>query len=63
MIAKWLQILPVCIYKILAKRYCETITLDGLEIKTASKDVLIICDSVQQRLSDVAVRRNLKEKI
>ena len=57
MLAKWLQILPVFIYRILAKRYCETITLAGLEIKTASKDVLIICDIAQQQLSAIKTDR------
>lgn len=41
MLAKWLQILPVFIYKRIAVKYCEQFDLAGVKVVTASKDVLI----------------------
>lgn len=41
MLAKWLQILPVFVYKRIAKKYCEKVSVGGVTVVTASKDVLI----------------------
>lgn len=43
MLAKWLQILPVFVYKRIAKKYCMTTNVSGkLIVYQASKDILIV---------------------
>jgi len=41
MLSKWLQILPMVIYKWLAKRFCEITTIGNSVWVLASKDILI----------------------
>lgn len=46
MLAKWLQILPVFIYKRIAKKYCGTMGITGkLIVYKAAKDILIVKES------------------
>lgn len=45
MLAKWTQILPIFLYKKLAKKHCEMLSVtDKLQVHKAAKDVLIIAE-------------------
>lgn len=45
MLAKWTQILPIFLYKKLAKKHCEIFSItDKLKVHKAAKDVLIIVE-------------------
>lgn len=41
MLAKWTELLPVFVFKWLARKHCQTVAVSGTDYHTARPDILV----------------------